>query len=403
MSKGAIEQIFSDLIDNFRAQERKLNASEKEQIDQSQSLSNPCQIYVVSSFDHSHHLIIKTHSSAFKDKQIRFIQLSQNNFATELSTLIKTFQWIENSNQYEYKKNPYGSLVESIIRFGNDINYSITNPTKLASHNVTQRLSIFDQIFTWKIVGKIEEWDFNEEFKLSSVARVVESVSGQSGLLTSFFPPVLIGKLASMMEDRILQNYSELKKNISLTKINNIPVVVLKGGLLGVETSDLSMAEKIFNTIMATALVCGVPAYLVRKGEIAGIYFDKNTSEIRLNKIMHSSFRMDMITSTLSNNNCQGYLRMRISLSDLQTIMNYCTSVWGKPNDQKYLDLIINGFTLLKNENYSSAFLIFWTIIEIHLFGLWSNKLQTAVVTNKRQQSLKKMASPYGVRDLKYR
>ena len=118
------------------------------------------------------------------------------------------------------------------------------------------------------------------------------------------------------------------------------------------------------------------------------MYFEKNTSEIHLNKIMHSSFRMNMITSTFSYNDYRSYYRMRISLSDLKMIIRCSANIWGKPNDQKYLDLIINGFTLLDDENYSSSFLIFWTIIEMYLFSLWSVKLKTIAVTNKRQLAL---------------
>ena len=191
-----------------------------------------------------------------------------------------------------------------------------------------------------------------------------------------------------MVEDRILQNYAELKKNIYSTHIDDILVVVLKGGLVGVQTEDLDLAEKIFNTIMSTALICGIPSHLVHKGEIAGFYFVKDSSEIYLNKIMHSSFRMDMITSTLSHEKHLGYLRMQISLSDLRLIMDYCKNIWNNSKNQKYLDLLINGFTLFENKNYSSAFLIFWTIIEIYLFSLWSDKLKLASVTKNLQKSL---------------
>ena len=383
MSKNTIKQLFSDLIDNFREQKKKLAKSEEEQIDQRRSLSDPCQLYIISSLDRKRHLVIKTHFSTLKDKQIRFIQLSKN-FAAELNQLINNFSKIKSLGQ-SGSKNLYESLVGIIIDFGVDINRSITDPTKIVSSSPVYQHSIFGQIFTWKIVGGIEQWVSRNEFKLPPVAYVVKNPPERFGLLTSFSPPVLFGKLGSVVTDRILQNYGKLKNNIYSTKIDDTPVIVLKGGLLGVETGDSALAEKIFNTIMATALICGILARLVRKWEIAGMYFEKNTSEIHLNKIMHSSFRMDMITSTFSYNDYRSYYRMRISLSDLKMIMRCSANVWGKPNDQKYLDLIINGFTLLDDENYSSSFLIFWTIIEIYLFSLWSVKLKTAAVTNKRQ------------------
>ncbi len=389
MSEDKIKRLFSDMIGNFRTKEKKLNKIEKKQIDRWSSLSKPCQLYIISSFDHNHHLIIKTHFSILKDKQIRFVQLPQSDFATQLKRLINDFEWIKNTNQNKPHIDYYRSLVDSIIDFGRWINISIANSTTTIPHNVTYRGSIFDQIFIWRFAGKIEQQNFEEEFKLQPAARIVENSSGRrSGLLTSFFPPIFIGEVTSMVEDRILQNYGELAKNTYSTKINNILVVVLKGGLLGVQTDDLEMAKKIFNAIMATTLICGIPAHLVRKGEIAGIDFANDISKIRLRKIMHSSLRMDMITSSLPANNYRGYLRRQISLDDLKLIMNYCKNSWNKSKDQKYLDLIINGFTLLENENYSPAFLIFWTIIEIHLHSLWTDKLRNSGVTQTIQNNL---------------
>ena len=204
--------MFFNLINNFRIQEKKLNPSKKKQIVQSNSLASPCQIYVVSSFDHNRHLIIKTHFSSLKDKQICVIQLSQNNFAIELNKLIEIFQWIKNTSPYKPKKNPHAFLIDNIIRFGQDINHFNISSNRSASNHVTQIYRTSDQIFTWDITGKIERWGFNEEFKLPPIAPIVESIPGQSGLVTPFYPPILIGKLTSTVEDQILQNYDKLKE-----------------------------------------------------------------------------------------------------------------------------------------------------------------------------------------------
>ena len=167
--------------------------------------------------------MIKTHFSTLKDKQIRFIQLSKN-FAAELNQLINNFSKNKSLGQ-SGSQDLYESLVGIIIDFGADINRSITDPTKIVSSSSVYQHSIFGQIFTWKIVGGIEQWISRNEFKLPPVAYVVKNPPERFGLLTSFSPPVLFGKLGSVVTDRILQNSGKLKNNIYSTKIDDTPLL----------------------------------------------------------------------------------------------------------------------------------------------------------------------------------
>lgn len=425
MSHPIIEQIFTSMIDYFRIEEAKLNNYEKEHITPSLSLSKPCQIYVISSFDHNNHMIIKTHFFNFNDKQIHFIQLYQNNFPTQLKNLIENFKQNIDIQQYQPSCNPYRSLADSIIQFGRKINHSINNQLTTLHNNSKQEI-ILDQIRIWEFSNKIEKWDYKNEVdrlihdirrkaaldkkriidhqtkpkedQMTEEHHAVNTLESDSehlsGFLTCFYPPILIGELTSAIEDQILQKYGELTNVVYSTKIDNVMIVALKGGLLGVQTSNFELAKKILNAIMGATLTLGIPDYLLHKSEIAGIYFEKDTSKIHVNYIMHASSRMDLITSSLlSGERHKEHGRMQISLSDLKLVIKYSEKIYNNQETQKLSDLLLTGFTLLENDNHAQSFLTFWIIIEIHLHSVWADKLKKAKIANNIQKDLDRWPS----------
>ena len=423
MSQGATEQIFSNMVDYFRTEVEKLNEREKECIQDISSLSKPCQLHVISSFDHNRHLLIKTHSSELGDKLIHAMQLKQKDFATQLKELIKDPVWLNQKNDpVSHSAYPCpDELAQIIIRFGRSIYQSAHYKATTDYRGLGVQMLIRNQIAIWEFFGKIGEWDFKKEvnqfvsrYKQDAIAREKKTVKnntvpkqGQlpvteqtaikneqvskrlSGFGTCFYPPILIGELTSTVEDQIFQRYEKLAKNVHVTKINNMMVAVSEGGLLGVQTHDPEEAEKALNVIMAVTLVSGLPVHFVRKSEIAQIYFEEDTLEMHASQWMVSSIRMQMFSSLVSfGMNQQENTRTQISLGDLELIMTHCKKIWDSPENQKLLELLLSGYTFLENDSYSQSFLTSWTIIELHLYGLWVDKLTNAGVTRKIREDL---------------
>ena len=423
MNQDPIEQIFSSMINYFRAETEKLNEQEKECIQTLSSLNNPCQLHVISSFDHNRHLLIKTHFSELEDKSIRTTQLKQDVFATQLREIIEDSMW---SNQKKESKSRHDippwpdELTQIIIRFGQSIYQSAHYQATANYQGLGVQMLIHDQIVIWEF-GKMEGWDFRKEVtqfvsgykheaderKKTAMKNSTTSKQGQlpiaaqtkteneqafkhlPGFGTCFYPPILIEELVSTVEDQIYQRYEKLAKNVCVARIDNMTVAVSKGGVIGIQTHDSEEAEKILNTIMAVTLVSGLPAHFVRKSEIAHINFEKDTFEMRASQWMMSSIRMQMFSSLMSfGMEHQEDTRVQIPLEMLELIINHCKEVLNAPEKQKLLELLLSGYTLLENDSYAQSFLASWTIMELHLYSLWADKLASAGVTRKTREDL---------------
>ena len=126
--------------------------------------------------------------------------------------------------------------------------------------------------------------------------QVRESMPDQNtGLGTFFYPALLIGEFNPTIGERIQEKeYELLEKNVIMTNFNGIGLVVTKGGLIGMENKNLELAEKNFNTIMATALLFGIPLQALRSSEIASVTFDIKTHKINGSSWSVNSKRNEM-------------------------------------------------------------------------------------------------------------
>lgn len=415
MEQDTIRQTLLDMIDYFRSQVEKLTDYEKEHIKTISTLSKPCQFYIVSSPDRDYHLLIKTHLAELKDKSIRIMELRQDNLALQLKELIEDPIWIhlekEHSSIYDVVQYPCPNvLARAVIQFGRSVAHSEPQKNIPEHGGLGMQMKLGKQMIVWNLVGNIEEWDLKEQvdrfvdqYKQESTRQKEKNHSDREqlpevkknemekisdrvpGFGTYFYPSIIIGDLDFTIEEQIFQKeHVKLVKNILVTTIGDMRVVVSIGGLLGVQTDDLEEAEKALNLIMSMALLFGLPAYYVRKSEIAEIYLEKDTHEIRGSSWAISGIRMQMFGSLASfGRDYQEGARTQISLNDLNLIIKGCKKAWKEIKSQKSLELLLSGYTLLDGGSYSQSFITSWTIIERHLYDLWNNKLENAKVSRK--------------------
>ena len=353
-----IKQVLSDMID-YRSRIEKLSDYEKECVQTISSLNKPCQFYIVSSPNQAHHLLIKTHFPEFEDKSIRVMELHQDSFALQLKELIEDPMWanLERGSDSAYDVVQYScpnELGRAIVQFGRNVAHA-TYSKNIPDHSgLGIQMVLGRQMIVWELLGKIEKWDpkgqvdrivdqyrqestkrKEENAKNSSLKQLPETKTGETkkisdsmpGFGTYFYPSILIGDLDLTIEKQIFQKvHMKLAKNILVTTIGDMEMAVSFGGLVGIQTDD---SEKALNVIMAVALLFGLPAYFVRKSEIADIRFEKNTHEMRGSSWSVSGIRMQMFSSLASfGMNYQEVARTQISLNALNAIIKGCKKVW---------------------------------------------------------------------------
>ena len=409
-----IKQILLDMIDYFRSRIEELSDYEKECVQTISSLSKPCQFYIVSSPDQLHHLLIKTHFPELEDKLIRVMGLHQDSLASQLKELIEDPMWANLGREHDsvhdvVRYSCPNILGNEIVRFGRNVANATYSKNMSDYSRLVMERGLGKQMASWELVGKIEKWDPKKQVdqiidrcKQKSIRRKVENTknnskkqlpetktgetekisNSMSGFGTYFYPSVLIGDLDLTIEEQIFQKeHMKLAKNILVTTIGDMEMAVSSGGLLGIQTDDSEKAGKALNVIMAVTLLFGLPAYSVHKSEIAKIYFEKNTHEMKGSSWSVSGIRMQVFGSLASfGMNYQAVTRIQILLNDLNTIIKGCKKVWKERKSQKSLELLLSGYTLLGGGSYSQSFITSWTIIERYLYDLWNGKLEDAKV-----------------------
>ena len=323
MEQDAIKQVLLDMIDYFRSRIKKLSDYEKECIQTISSLDKPCQFYIVSSPDQTYHLLLKTHFPELEDKSIRVMELHQDGFASQLKELIEDPMWIDLEIERDFIHDVVqyscpNELGREIVRFGRNIAHAAYNKNIPDHSGIGIQMMLGKQMASWELLGKIEKWDSNghvdkiiDQYRHESARRKTENTKNNSlkqlpeakidkteqisdsipGFGTYFYPSILIGDLDLTIEEQIFQKgHMKLAKNVLVTTIGDMEIAVSSGGLLGIQTDDSENAERVLNVIMAVALLSGLPAYSVRKSEIADIRFEKSTHEMRGSIVTRKSF-----------------------------------------------------------------------------------------------------------------
>ena len=422
MNQEALRKTFASMIDYFRAEVEKLD-EEKRHVQPISSLGKPCQLNIISSFNHSSHLVIKTHFHELEDKLIRITQLEQHSFATQLRNIITDPKLRLQTMETESHRGSYpcpDSLAHRIIRFGQIIGRHEINQA-VRYHGLGVQLVIDPAVVVWEL-GSLEGWDYKKAVS-NSISKLKTDAAGRRGIAahggasskqpqthtagqvkasttqtperptgfgTCFYPPILVGDIASMIEDQIHQRTEPLAKNALVAKIGDMKIAISKGGLLGVQTDDAETAEKALNTIMAVSLICGLPTSLVHKSEVARIRFEDGF-EMRASEWMMSSLRMQTFDSLALSFTSSRERRIQISLEDLELIVGHCKRVWSAPKNHRLLELLLSAHTFLSSDIYWQSFLSSWTIIELHMHGLWKNKLKKSNVAEKITYSLNRL------------
>ena len=390
------------MISTFREEFEKLSPEAKKHEQLINSFKAPCQIHLLTSPETKTHLLIKTHFSGIPDKTIEIVTLLLTNYIDEL----KHFEdklFFQDVTYQRHSLDASSTLHPVLVSFG----ISVKNKHGLLYTESRRGSSglVSDNIAVWNLYGNLEEIDFDSEAKkiigeyktASDQAKEKQKVPEQItasipdknyGLGTYFYPPILIGEIRLTMRDEIEQKTYELfHEKALLGEFDGVNYVISKGGLIGLETNDHDKAEKIFNIIMGTATLMGVPLHALKSHEIANITIDKKTYNVTGSSWEESTYRMMMFTDFLPYRSIHN-VRIKITQNDLEQIITKAKSLTTQDEQLNKLKLVAGSFTHLDNHEFSQSFIMSWTVIEIHVHELWTKKMQTAGITKKIKEDL---------------
>ena len=405
-NQESIEHKMLNMINTFRIKFDNLTSDEKKKEQLINSLKKPCQLFIISSPYNNFHLLIKTHIVTLPDKQIMLYPLKSESWLKKLEDFVNEPKW-ENlsngemnvSNRDDFKNN----LERIIINFGQSVlkGYNDT----YSSSSIASQLLHDEKLATWDIVGNMLEIDYEKyitdqiddykrDYKRSKnqhTVQIQEIPSNENkGFATFFDPPIIIGEFNPTITQKInREERTMLSKNEIVKKFQDDAIIITKGGMIGIENKNKDLAEKIFNTIMAVALIFNVPAYVVNSSDLAEVIFDNKTHNIN-SYSWSTSRRLDTNLDFRNINQLHTFHRKKISVDTITKIMDIAEIIIKNDEYTEYLKLLLSSNTQLNSDQNTQSFITSWIIIERDIYRMWSEKINSARVNRRIREELER-------------
>ena len=407
-NQESLEHKMLNMIDTFRIKFDNLTPDEKKKEQSINSLKKPCQLFILSSPYNNLHLLIKTHLVTFPDKQIILYPLKSESWLKKLEDFVNDPKWENLSNDemnVSNKTNFKNYLENIIIDFGRRVlkNHEGTYPS--SSSSITSQSRFDKKLATWNIVGNMLEIDYEKYItdqiddykrdygrdKNQHTEQIQEiSPNENKGFATFFDPPIIIGKFNPTITQNInREEHTILSKNEIIKKFQDDVIIITKGGMMGIENKNKDLAEKIFNTIMAVALVFDVPTYVVNSSDLAEVIFDNKTHNINSYSWFNSR-RLDTNLGFRNISQLHTLHRTKISADTIIKIIEIAEIVIKNDEYSEYLKLLLSSNTQLNSDHNTQSFITSWIIIERDIYRMWSEKINSARVGRRIREELER-------------
>ena len=276
-----VEKKILKIIDQFRSKFDKLTPSEKLNITYDHSFKKPCQVHVISSPSDDKHLLIITQLESIRDKKFYYHSLKPKSFPEQLEKIVRTTKWtIHNDVDLKYDAE------NLFLNFGRQISDTYNMPKSQIFPILSSPRNKF---FMLMVVGNILEINYDgylaeqikkkygECPKLDKEQNINQKKITRSntnmGFASVFDPPIVIGKFNTSFSQKIRsQEFDILNKDIITLNFQENVITITKGGKIWIDNDDKKTAQKIFNTIMAIALLFDIPTQTIRLSDLAEIY-----------------------------------------------------------------------------------------------------------------------------------
>ena len=405
-NQESIEHKMLNMIDTFRIKFDNLTSDEKKKEQSINSLKKPCQLFILSSPYNNLHLLIKTHLVTFPDKQIILYPLKLESWLKKLEDFVNEPKWENLSNgemNVSNRANFKNNLESIIINFGRRALKGYENT--YSSSSIASQSLLDKKLATWIIVGNMLEIDYEKYItdqiddykrdygrdKNQHTEQIQEILPNENkGFVTFFDPPIIIGKFNPTITQKInREERNILSKNEITKKFQDYVITITKGGMIGIENKNKDLAEKIFNTIMAVALVFDVPAYAVNSSDLAEVTFDNKTHNIN-SYSWSTSRRLNTNLDFRNINQPHTFHRTKISADIITKIIDTAEIIIKNDEYAEYLKLLLSSNTQLNSDHNTQSFITSWIIIERDIYRMWSEKINSARVGRRIREELER-------------
>lgn len=400
--KEKLIEWYTEFIDLFRTEYKKLSSFEKSVIQNHDNFLSPCQIEIFWLKEPSFQLIVK---SNFKDRPDKEIIVNgpydSHEFIDKVDNLINHAKWqtkVERTElermMYDHERTHAESLAHSLYAL---VYYAKEHWfTSIPHKGDYGSNSIDDYVWVYTFVGNKTESDcinevqkYIDQIKKNAVGHaeyLKDEAAGKfsqpyiykpQGYGVYLFPPIVVGRKPRFTPSEILRGrtipFTGYEKAFH-TDFNDTMIIMQKDGFLYVAEPQKITALHILNTVMAVANLEGLILHGIREHELAEAGYNKERIELGGFTYNLNNLRSVFFEERFGKNILRDIKRKEIEENDLKKIIHNAAIIFKNESLSEELRILVEAITHLNETEYSQAFVLGWLILEKHISQLYSSK-----------------------------
>lgn len=406
-------------INKLRVEYKKLDDSEKANLDNFINLAYPTQIdiFILEGLI-NFNLFFITHNNKEKDRNIVIRGTYQaGDFLNEVQNFLENNEkWRELIPQNSSWGNSRRKQEGTEISYGEEmINFLLTNlpsgypifkpPIKNAVlPYILLPKNLYGENFSafWFFsdinkddIDRLFEININfarksAQSKQNPASNTITAVSEIKGYGVYIYPPITIGKLNKpSLAKNVPHPFINIETESFYVEFDGKHMIFRSDGLIGINVSSKDEAIKIFNVYFAVASMLNlIFCFAAKEDDIAGIIIDANKFEIRQIGMGGYSQRRFLMGQINKFDALFVYARQKITKESAEKIANITKRIINNKQLVFILDFFIQGQTYFYNKEYNQSFILEWIIVENVLYDEWKKMLNNKNITGERKNDM---------------
>jgi hypothetical protein len=407
---NGLENWLRTFVAEFRRKYDALPLSTKKQVSSLDNFSPPCQILAlwISMQGHEQQHIYVTRNKESPDLQIKASgPLAPLQLPGTMGEYLKV-PWLgmPTEPKEEYIPTSYKEIIEndfiSVARLLADLLYT---PQPEVEAMIYTKAPLGNNGFIWRVYGNIETMSAQtlasqiiddaqkgESAKPSSSPhyQAEQTTRTISGYVSSFYPPMLIGKRPNLTFIERIHGVTPASKLLKWSKSNyqGRELLYSRQGLLFIGEPDKTKCSRLFNEIMAITMLWGINVHTVRENDMSEANF-KGVFGTGWMMFPSSPERVSLIQDIWSIDEAVLKRYREIPEEKFLELIPTAEKVVAKgPAASDSLVYLLEAFTLMDNSEYMESFIVSWLVIERYITKLWELYLSEESVSGSRKKKL---------------
>ena len=405
-------------INKLRVEYKKLDDSEKANLDNFINLAYPTQIdiFILEGLI-NFNLFFITHNNKEKDRNIVICGTYQaGDFLNEVQNFIESNEkWMELIPQNSLMGNSRKKQEGTEISYGEEmINFLLLNlpsgypifkpPIKnTVLPNIHLPKNLYGENFSafW-FFGDINKDDIDRLFEINinfarksaqskqNPAPNTVTTLPEKGYGVYIYPPITIGKINKpSLAKNVPHPFINIETSSFYVKFDDKYIIFRSDGLIGINVSSKDEAIKIFNVYFAVASMLNlILCFAAKEDDIADITIDANKFEIRQIGMGGYSQRRFLMRQTNKFDALFVYARQNITKESIEKIAHITKRIINDKRLVFIFDFFIQGLTYFYNKEYNQSFILEWIIVENVLYDEWKKMLKNKNITGERKNDM---------------